>query len=82
MLTQSTYGGYVRRSTEVALAAVPASVTLFIGVPAYHDDNLYHHRRVETMDVALRGVRLALGPTADPACRRSRGLRGLHRHGG
>jgi hypothetical protein len=64
MPTRATYGGYVRRSTEIALKAVPASVTLFIGVPAYDDDTLYHHRGVETMPVALRGVRLALG--SDP----------------
>lgn len=62
LLTQSTYGGYVRRATELALGAVPAGVALLIGVPAYHEDNLRHHRDVETMPPALRGVRLALGP--------------------
>ena len=67
MPTRATYGGYVRRSTEIALDAVPASVTLFIGVPAYYDDTLYHRPDVETMPVALRGVRLALGP--DPVLR-------------
>jgi hypothetical protein len=60
----TTYAGYVRRSTEVALATVPPGVTLLIGVPAYHDGNLLHNRRAETMDAAVRGVRLALG--ADP----------------
>jgi hypothetical protein len=59
--TQSTYSGYVRHSTEQALAAVPSDVALLIGVPAYHDDNLRHHRGAETMPAALRGVRLALG---------------------
>jgi hypothetical protein len=59
--TQSTYGGYVRRATERALDAVPPEVALFIGVPAYHDDNLRHHRDAETMPAALRGIRLALG---------------------
>jgi hypothetical protein len=59
--TATTYGGYVRRLTTLALGAVPAGVTLFIGVPAYHDDSLRHHRAAETMPAALRGVRLALG---------------------
>jgi hypothetical protein len=59
--TQATYGGYVRRATELALHAVPAGVTLFIGVPAYHDDNMRHHHDAETMPAALRGIRLALG---------------------
>jgi hypothetical protein len=59
--TATTYGGYVRRLTALALGAVPAGVTLFIGVPAYHDDSLRHHRDAETMPAALRGVRLALG---------------------
>lgn len=59
--TQATYAGYVRRATQLALDAVPADVTLFIGVPAYYDDNLRHHNHAETMPAALRGVRLALG---------------------
>jgi hypothetical protein len=59
--TQATYGGYVRRATEAALEAVPAHVALLIGIPAYHDENLYHHRRAETVAAALRGLRLALG---------------------
>jgi hypothetical protein len=62
--TRATYGGYVRRATELALDAVPAGVALFIGVPAYHDDNMRHHRDAETMPAALRGVRLAV--TAHP----------------
>jgi hypothetical protein len=59
--TQATFGGYVRRTTQIALAAVPADVTLFIGVPAYHDENLGHHAGAETVAAALRGIRLALG---------------------
>jgi hypothetical protein len=61
LLTASTYGGYVRRATGIALGAVPAGVALLVGVPAYHDDNLRHHAGAETMAAALRGVRLALG---------------------
>lgn len=59
--TPATYGGYVRRATAGALAAVPADVTLFIGVPAYHDEHLTHHQHAETVAAAARGVRLALG---------------------
>jgi hypothetical protein len=59
--TQATYSGYVRRTTEQALRALPAGVALFVGVPAYHDDSMHHHRDAETMPAALRGVRLALG---------------------
>jgi hypothetical protein len=64
--TQSTYSGYVRRATELALDAVPAGVALLIGVPAYHEDNLRHHSGAETMSAALRGVRLALGRHPPP----------------
>jgi hypothetical protein len=59
--TRAGYGGYVRRVTAGALAAVPARVTLFIGVPAYHDRRLTHHEAAETVAAALRGIRLALG---------------------
>ncbi len=61
LLTPSTYAGYVRRLTSLALGAVPSNVDLFIGVPAYHDGNNRHHPSVETMAQAVRGVRLALG---------------------
>ncbi len=61
--TPSTYSGYVRRLTSLALDAVPPNVALFIGVPAYHDGNNRHHPSVETVANALRGVRLALGST-------------------
>jgi hypothetical protein len=61
MITQTTYAGYVRRATELALGAVPDHVDLFIGVPAYPDDTNAHHPDVEVMAAALRGVRLALG---------------------
>jgi spore germination protein YaaH len=60
--TSATYGGYVRRAVVIALAEVPSEVGLLIGVPAYHDDNLRHHRHAETVAAAIRGIRLALGP--------------------
>lgn len=59
--TRASYGGYVRRVTETALAAVPPRVALLIGVPAYQEEHLTHHRRAETVGAALRGVRLGLG---------------------
>jgi hypothetical protein len=58
--TMPLYAGYVRRTTEQALAAVPPGVTLLIGVPAYPPEGLYH-RSAENMATALRGVRLAIG---------------------
>jgi hypothetical protein len=59
--TSASYAGYVRDATLVALAQVPPSVALLIGVPAYHEDGLRHHSGAETMPAAIRGVRLALG---------------------
>ena len=59
---QASFRGYLRLVTERALAAVPADVTLFIGVPAYHDEHAFHHRSAETVAAAVRGVRLGLGP--------------------
>jgi hypothetical protein len=59
--TPSMYAGMVRWMTSRSLEAVPANVELLIGVPAYHDDSMIHHGDVETMEHALRGVRLALG---------------------
>jgi hypothetical protein len=69
--TSASYAGYVRDATLVALAEVPPSVALLIGVPAYHEDGLRHHAGAETMPAAIRGVRLALG---DQAPRREFGI--------
>lgn len=66
LLTRDTYAGYVRHATELALRAVPVAVTLFIGLPAYHDDTMHHRPGVETVPAALRGVRLALGTHPAP----------------
>ena len=57
---QSLYGGYVARQTRLALRSVPQSTELLVGVPAFHDENLGHHARAETIAAALRGVRLGL----------------------
>jgi hypothetical protein len=58
--TGAAYSGYVRRETQLALAAVPPGVTLLIGLPAYHDSEP-GHTSAETVAAAIRGVRLALG---------------------
>jgi hypothetical protein len=62
--TKATYGGYVRRVTELALAAVPANVHLLIGIPGYHDRKLTRQDSAETIAASLHGIRLALGAEA------------------
>jgi hypothetical protein len=57
----------MHRVTEYALDAVPSGVALLMGVPAYHDESMIHHRRAETVAAAVRGARLALG--SRPAAR-------------
>lgn len=64
--TRGAYSGYLRRQTQLALAAVPAQVTLLMGLPAYHTHE-FGHTSGETVAAAIRGVRLALG--AHPAGR-------------
>ncbi|MET8140933.1 hypothetical protein ABZU32_11550 [Sphaerisporangium sp. NPDC005288] len=64
--TEDAYAGYVRRQTELALAAVPPATRLLMGLPAYHDDNLTHHASAETVAAAVRGVRLGLGMNTRP----------------
>jgi hypothetical protein len=54
------YSGYVRLQTQLAMATVPPSVTVLIGLPAYHTAEP-GHTSAETVAAAIRGVRLALG---------------------
>jgi hypothetical protein len=61
----AAYGGYVRVETQAALAAVPADVTVLIGLPAYHDSEP-GHTSGETVSAAIRGVRLALSAHPRP----------------
>ena len=56
---RSLFSGYVQQQTRLALQSVPSSVDLLIGLPAYHDDNAFHHASAETVAAAIRGVRLA-----------------------
>jgi hypothetical protein len=60
--TRAAYAGYVRVETRLALRAVPSTVALLIGLPAYHTHDLGHWNSAETVAAAIRGVRLALGP--------------------
>jgi hypothetical protein len=57
---ETAYTGYIRDQTRMALDAVPESVTVLIGIPAYHTDEP-GHTAAETVAASLRGVRLALG---------------------
>lgn len=59
MPTEAAYSGYVRWETHLALHCVPPTVTLLIGLPAYHTDEP-GHTDAETVAAAVRGVRLAL----------------------
>ncbi|HJP76556.1 MAG TPA: hypothetical protein VJ914_19965 [Pseudonocardiaceae bacterium] len=65
MPTGAAYSGYVRMQTRLALDAVPARVSLLIGLPAYHTDEL-GHTGAETVAAAVRGVRLALRGESAP----------------
>ncbi|MEV7774239.1 hypothetical protein [Kitasatospora sp. NPDC086791] len=61
MPTEPLYGGYVAQQTELALRATPADVDLLIGLPFYWDDKWGHWGDAETVEAAVRGVRLGLG---------------------
>jgi hypothetical protein len=59
----SWYGGYIERQTELALAAVPPTTRLLVGIPCYHYSNLAHDASAETVAAAARGIRVALTAT-------------------
>jgi hypothetical protein len=59
MPTEGSFSGYLRREAELALDAVPPTVTVLIGVPAYRDGEP-GHTSAETVPAALRGLRLAV----------------------
>jgi len=58
--TSSSYSGFVRDETRIALGAVPRNVALLIGVPAYEGHSFVHDSAAETTAAGIRGVRLAL----------------------
>jgi hypothetical protein len=57
--TASSYSGFVRDETRIALDAVPHNVALLMGVPAYEGHSLVHDSAAETTAAGIRGVRLA-----------------------
>jgi hypothetical protein len=62
----SWYSGYVARETSLALRAVPASVGLVLGIPAYAASDSGHHGSAETVGAALDGIRVALTGSGHP----------------
>jgi hypothetical protein len=58
--TSSSYSGFVREETHIALGAVPRNVALLMGVPAYEGHSFVHDSEAETTAAGIRGVRLAL----------------------
>ncbi|MFF3075314.1 hypothetical protein [Kitasatospora sp. NPDC057936] len=60
MQTEPLFGGYVALQTELALEATPKDVDLLMGLPFYWDDTWAHRGGAETVDAAVRGVRLGL----------------------
>ncbi|MFD0773408.1 hypothetical protein ACFQZ2_05645 [Streptomonospora algeriensis] len=60
MPTEGLYGGFVVRQTRVALDAVPEDVQLLMGVPAHPDDHAARNPEAETVEAAVRGIRLGL----------------------
>ena len=65
MPTSAAYSGYVRVQTRLALRALPERVSLLIGLPAYHTDEL-GHTGAETVAAGVRGLRLALRGQSTP----------------
>jgi hypothetical protein len=55
---ESLYGGYVAQQTELALQVTPPDTDLLMGLPFFHERDLLH--RAETVNAAVRGVRLGL----------------------
>lgn len=66
--TASSYSGFVREETRIALTAVPHNVGLLIGVPAYEGHSFVHDSAAESTAAGIRGVRLAL-PNGTPTDR-------------
>ncbi|MFE9421434.1 hypothetical protein ACFYNO_00570 [Kitasatospora sp. NPDC006697] len=60
----SLYRGYVAQQTGLALQAVPESVDLLMGLPAYWADEWGHRGSAETVPAAVAGVRKGLSDRA------------------
>jgi hypothetical protein len=59
MPTRTLFTGYLEQQTRLALQAVPPSVDLLMGLPAYYENTPSHRGSAETVPAAIRGVRLA-----------------------
>ncbi|MFC7817513.1 glycosyl hydrolase family 18 protein [Streptomyces sp. NPDC057367] len=60
---EGTYGGYVAQQTSLALEVTPPTTHLLMGLPFYHESNFDHWGHAETVEAAVRGVRLGLSRT-------------------
>lgn len=56
----SLYGGHVFRQATLAMETVPATTSILIGAPAYHDHDAGWSDSAESVATAARGARLAL----------------------
>ncbi|MGV9702651.1 hypothetical protein [Streptomyces sp. NPDC003483] len=63
MPLESLYGGYVAQQTSLALEVTPKATDLLMGLPFYYEDDMSHHGSAETVEAAVRGVRLGLSRT-------------------
>ncbi|MFK4597907.1 glycoside hydrolase family 18 protein [Streptomyces pristinaespiralis] len=63
MPLEGMYGGYVAQQTALALEVTPEGTDLLMGLPFFHEDDLGHHEKAETVAAAVRGTRLGLGRT-------------------
>ncbi len=60
---ESLYGGYVAQQTSLALEVTPPTTQLLMGLPFYHENRFGHWNHAETVEAAVRGVRLGLSRT-------------------
>ncbi|MFB7088034.1 glycoside hydrolase family 18 protein [Streptomyces sp. NPDC056296] len=60
---EGTYGGYVAQQTSLALEVTPPTTHLLMGLPFYYESNFDHWGHAETVEAAVRGVRLGLSRT-------------------
>ncbi|MFE3449160.1 hypothetical protein ACFXJ8_09515 [Nonomuraea sp. NPDC059194] len=60
MPERSLYGGHVARQAALALDLTPATTSILVGAPAYHDHGVPFSDDVESVALAGEGARLAL----------------------
>ncbi|MFI6325790.1 hypothetical protein ACIBG8_50320 [Nonomuraea sp. NPDC050556] len=57
---KSLYGGHVVRQAELAMDVTPATTSIVIGAPAYHDHGVAYLDNAESVAVAAEAAKLAL----------------------